>query len=60
MLMIYQFLAYLAMVCFTNWPMNALGSYYDPVNGTQGLSKIYTIAAVIGVVIQVIVSPPDR
>ena len=56
-LMIYQFLAYIAFVCFTNWPMNALGSYYDPVNGTQGVAKIYTIAAVIGVVIQVIASP---
>ena len=56
-LMIYQFLAYIAFVCFTNWPMNALGSYYDPVNGTQGVAKIYTIAAVLGVVIQVIASP---
>ena len=37
--------------------MNALGSYYDPVNGTQGVAKIYTIAAVLGVVIQVIASP---
>ena len=57
MLMIYQFLAYIAFVCFTNWPMNALGDFYDPVNGAQGVSKIYTIAAVIGVIIQVIVSP---
>ena len=57
MLMIYQFMAYLAMVCFTNWPMNALGDYYDPVSGAQGVSKIYTMAAVIGVIIQVIVSP---
>ena len=56
-LMIYQFLAYIAFVCFTNWPMNALGSYYDPVNGTQGVAKIYTIAAILGVVIQVIASP---
>ena len=56
-LMIYQFLAYIAFVCFTNWPMNALGSYYDPVNGTQGVAKIYTTAAVIGVVLQVIASP---
>ena len=56
-LMIYQFLAYIAFVCFTNWPMNALGNYYDPVNGTQGVAKIYTIAAVLGVVIQVIASP---
>ena len=56
-LMIYQFLAYIAMVVFTNWPMNALGSYYDPVNGTQGVAKIYTMAAVVGVVLQVIVSP---
>ena len=57
MLMIYQFLAYLAMVCFTNWPMNALGDFYDPVMGAQGVSKIYTMAAVIGVVVQVIASP---
>jgi len=57
MLMIYQFVAYLAMVCFTNWPMNALADYYDPVAGAQGVSKIYTIAAVAGVVIQVIISP---
>ena len=56
-LMIYQFLAYIAFVCFTNWPMNALGSYYDPVNGTQGVAKIYTMAAILGVVIQVIASP---
>ena len=56
-LMIYQFLAYIAFVCFTNWPMNALGSYYDPVNGTQGVAKIYTMAAVLGVVIQVVASP---
>ncbi len=56
-LMIYQFLAYIAFVCFTNWPMNALGNYYDPVNGTQGVAKIYTIAAVLGVVIQIIASP---
>ena len=57
MLMIYQFLAYLAKVCFTNWPMNALGDFYDPVMGAQGVSKIYTMAAVIGVVVQVIASP---
>ena len=56
-LMIYQFLAYIAFVCFTNWPMNALGSYYDPVNGTQGVAKIYTMAAILGVVIQVVASP---
>ena len=56
-LMIYQFLAYIAFVCFTNWPMNALGNYYDPVNGTQGVAKIYTTAAIIGVVFQVIISP---
>jgi len=57
MLIIYQFMAYLAMVCFTNWPMNALGSYYDSVRGSQGVSMIYTIAAIIGVIIQVIISP---
>ena len=57
LMMIYQFLANIAFVCFTNWPMNALGSYYDPVNGSQGVAKIYTAAAIAGVVIQIIASP---
>lgn len=54
MLMLYQFLAYIGFVCFTNWPMNALGDVYG---GTQSVAQIYTIAAVVGVVFQVIASP---
>lgn len=53
MLIIYQFMAYLGMVCFTNWPMNALGDLYG---GTQTLSSIFTVATVTGVIIQLILS----
>jgi len=53
MLAIYQFLAYLAMVCFTNWPMNGLGDLYG---GAQSVSSIFTIASVVGIVVQLILS----
>ena len=56
-LCLYQFVAFLVYVVFTNWPMNALGDYYGGPGGTQGIAMIYTIAAVLGVVIQVILSP---
>ena len=53
MLVIYQFLAFLAFVAFTNWPMNALADIYG---GAQKLSTIYTIAIALGIVIQLIFS----
>lgn len=58
MLFIYQFLAYLAMVAFTNWPMNVLGA---TISGAAGQSEnfvanIYTAGYVAGVIIQLILS----
>lgn len=52
-LIIYQFLAYLAFVAFTNWPMNALADMYG---GSQTVSTIYTAGMVVGVIIQLILS----
>jgi len=56
-LCLYQFVAFLVYVVFTNWPMNALGDYYGGLGGTQNIAMLYTIASVIGVVIQVIAAP---
>lgn len=52
-LIIYQFLAYLAMVAFTNWPMNALADMYG---GSQTVSTLYTAGMVLGVIFQLIFS----
>ncbi len=53
MLVIYQFLAYIAFVAFTNWPMNALADLYG---GSEKLSSLYTLAIAIGIIIQLIIS----
>lgn len=52
-LIIYQFLAFLAFVAFTNWPMNALADMYG---GSQTVSAIYTAGMVLGVIVQLILS----
>ncbi len=51
MLIVYQALAFFAFVAFTNWPMNALADMYG---GSQTVSMIYTVAMIIGIVIQLI------
>ncbi len=53
MLIIYQFIAFLTYVAFTNWPMNALADMYG---GQQTVSTIYTIAQVLGIATQLILS----
>lgn len=53
MLIIYQFLAFLAYTAFTNWPMNILADLYG---GSQIVSTIYTVAMVCGIIIQLILS----
>lgn len=55
MLMIYQFLANLSMVVFTNYPMNALSQIYSPKN-PQLLSMLFTVSMVVGIVIQLVLS----
>ncbi|MDO4572806.1 MAG: MFS transporter [Clostridia bacterium] len=51
MLIVYQAIAFLTFVFFTNWPMNAL---YDMYGGQTTVSTIYTVAMIIGIVIQLI------
>lgn len=53
MLVIYQFLAYMALMCFHNWPMNGLSEFYG---GAQTITTVFTVASVLGIAIQVIVS----
>lgn len=58
MLFVYQFLAYLAMVVFTNWPMNVLGS---TISGLMGQSEnfvanVYTVGMLLGVIVQIFLS----
>ena len=53
MLVLYQFLAFVAFVAFTNWPLNALADIYG---GAERLSMVYTGAMVLGIVVQLILS----
>ena len=52
-LLIYQFLAFVAFTVFTNYPMNMLADFYG---GAQTLSKIYTAGAVVAIIFQLILS----
>ena len=58
MLFIYQFLAYLAMVAFTNWPMNVLGSTISGLAGQSEnfVANVYAAGYVVGVIVQLILS----
>ncbi len=53
MLIIYQFIAFLTFVAFTNWPMNALADLYG---GQQTVSTLYTVAQVLGIATQLVLS----
>ena len=67
LLIIFQAIAFLAFTAFTNYPMNLLASsgFYGgwtgnpeagEITGTALVSTIYTIAAVVAVVVQLIIS----
>lgn len=53
MLVIYQAIAFLSFMVFTNYPMNVLADMYG---GAQKLSMIYTVSIVIGIVAQLIIA----
>lgn len=53
MLVIYQFMAFLAFTAFTNWPMNVLADLYG---GASKVSTIYTVFIVLGIIVQLILS----
>lgn len=51
MLIIYQAIAFVTYQVFTNYPLNILADMYG---GAQRLSKIYSICAICGVIIQLV------
>ena len=55
LLLIYQFLAFVAFTIFTNYPMNMLADLYS--GGVDGLlPKIYTAGAVVAIIFQLILA----
>lgn len=53
MLLVYQFMAFVAMSAFTNFPMNMLSDMYG---GAQRLSMLYTVGTFIAIVTQLVLS----
>lgn len=53
MLIIYQAIAFLSFMVFTNYPMNILADMYG---GAQKISMIYTISIVVGIIAQIIIA----
>lgn len=51
LLIIYQAIAYLAFQTFTQYPLNILADFYG---GAQKISGIYSVCAVVGILIQII------
>lgn len=53
LLMIYQALAYVTFQVFTQYPLNILADLYG---GAQLISKIYSTAAIVGIIIQLLLA----
>lgn len=53
MLMIFEITAFLVFQAFGNFPMNMLGDLYG---GAEKISPIYTVASLVGIVIQLILA----
>ena len=53
MLLVYQFIAYIAMTAYTNYPLNILADMYG---GAQKISMIFTGCTIVGVIIQLVLS----
>ncbi len=51
MLILYQAIAYITFQVFTQYPLNILADFYG---GAQLVSKIYSICAIVGIVIQIL------
>ena len=51
LLIIYQAIAYLAFQTFTQYPLNILADFYG---GAQKISGIYSVCAVVGILIQIV------
>ena len=55
MLILYQAIAYVTFQCFTQYPLNILSDFYG---GATVVSKYYSITAMVGIVIQLLLVRP--
>jgi MFS family permease len=53
MLIIYQAIAYITFQCFTQYPLNILADFYG---GSQKVANIYSICAVVGIFVQIVLA----
>ena len=53
MLILYQAIAYLTFQCFTQYPLNILADFYG---GSQKVANIYSICAVVGILVQIVLA----
>lgn len=53
MLIIYQAIAFLSFMVFTNYPMNILADMYG---GAQKISTVYTVSILIGIIAQIFIA----
>ena len=53
MLIIYQAIAYVTFQCFTQYPLNILADLYG---GSQKVANIYSICAVVGILVQIVLA----
>ena len=53
MLIIYQAIAYVTFQCFTQYPLNILADFYG---GSQKVANIYSICAVVGILVQIVLA----
>ena len=53
MLIIYQAIAYITFQCFTQYPLNILADFYG---GSQKVENIYSICAVVGILVQIVLA----
>lgn len=53
MLLIYQAVAFFTFTVFTNFPMNILADLYG---GAQKISTLYTVATLLGIVVQLVLT----
>ena len=53
MLIIYQAIAYITFQVFTQYPLNILADFYG---GSQKVANIYSICAVVGILVQIVLA----
>ncbi len=53
MLILYQAIAYITFQCFTQYPLNILADFYG---GSQKVANIYSICAVVGILVQIVLA----